>query len=500
MLAFLSTRPTNDESMAKRASLRSQLEMDLRRISEGRHHDPHSVLGIHERDGARARAGLPPAARDVRLDGRYRQPPASRTRIFSPGAARAAELATHYSVSWTDAHGSPLRTSRSLLVPAAARHAGGRVLFQRPASRRMAIPRRARHVGRWRCGRALRRVGAGCGARQRRRPVLSIGMGAAIPCACSAAPAYGSCSFPASARARSTSSRSGTGIHGAISAESRSVCACCRAAARDGIHRHATVIFRVARRRVDRATRGARLAARADEHLRGAPGLVAPATTTAASSTIARSRTSSRRTRSGSASRTSSCCRSPSIRSTTRGVIRRRATSRRPAGTARRTTCATSSTSVITRHRRAARLGARALSPRRAWPRELRRHARSTNMPTRARPSTRTGARSSSTTSGTKCAPSCCRARTTGCTSSTSTACASTPVASMLYLDFSKQRRRVRAEQARRHAQPRSHRVPARAERGDARRVPRHARSSRKSRRTGRRSRARPTWAASASR
>ncbi len=44
---------------------------------------------------------------------------------------------------------------------------------------------------------------------------------------------------------------------------------------------------------VDRATRGARLAARADEHLRGAPRLVASRMPTAASSTIARSRTSS---------------------------------------------------------------------------------------------------------------------------------------------------------------------------------------------------------------
>ena len=47
-------------------------------------------------------------------------------------------------------------------------------------------------------------------------------------------------------------------------------------------------------------------------------------------------------------------------------------------------------------------------------------------------------------------------------------------VASMLYLDFSKQRRRVRAEPARRQSQPRSRRVPARAERRHASLVPRH--------------------------
>ena len=50
-----------------------------------------------------------------------------------------------------------------------------------------------------------------------------------------------------------------------------------------------------------------------------------------------------------SASRTSSCCPSPSIRSTTRGAISARATSRRRAGTARRTSCATSSASCTQR-------------------------------------------------------------------------------------------------------------------------------------------------------
>ena len=44
------------------------------------------------------------------------------------------------------------------------------------------------------------------------------------------------------------------------------------------------------------------------------------------------------------ATRTSSCCRSPSIRWTSRGATRRPATSRRPAATAHRTTCAHSST------------------------------------------------------------------------------------------------------------------------------------------------------------
>src|SRR3954469_8837573 len=42
-VSVLSTRLHYDQSMAKRPDFRLQLEMDLRRIAEGRHHDPHSV-------------------------------------------------------------------------------------------------------------------------------------------------------------------------------------------------------------------------------------------------------------------------------------------------------------------------------------------------------------------------------------------------------------------------------------------------------------------------
>ena len=70
-VSVLSTRLYYEESMAKRVDFRTQLEMDLRRIAEGRHHDPHSLLGIHERDGVVQVLLYIPAARDVKLDGRF---------------------------------------------------------------------------------------------------------------------------------------------------------------------------------------------------------------------------------------------------------------------------------------------------------------------------------------------------------------------------------------------------------------------------------------------
>jgi 1,4-alpha-glucan branching enzyme len=87
--------------MAKRVDFRTQLEMDLRRIAEGRHHDPHSVLGIHERDGAAHVLLYIPAARDVKLDGRLDAARLDGTDFFSWSGPRSA-LTQHYKVSWTD--------------------------------------------------------------------------------------------------------------------------------------------------------------------------------------------------------------------------------------------------------------------------------------------------------------------------------------------------------------------------------------------------------------
>ena len=87
--------------MAKRADFRTQLEMDLRRIAEGRHHDPHSILGIHERDGIARVCVYIPSARDVKLDDRFDAPRAGDSDFFSWSGPRSA-LSTHYKVSWVD--------------------------------------------------------------------------------------------------------------------------------------------------------------------------------------------------------------------------------------------------------------------------------------------------------------------------------------------------------------------------------------------------------------
>ena len=78
------------------------------------------------------------------------------------------------------------------------------------------------------------------------------------------------------------------------------------------------------------------------------------------------------------------------------------------------------------RHRRARRLGARALPEGRVGAGALRRHRRCTSTPTPARASTPTGARWSSTSGATRCATSSSPTRCSGWRSCTSTGCAST--------------------------------------------------------------------------
>ena len=91
------------------------------------------------------------------------------------------------------------------------------------------------------------------------------------------------------------------------------------------------------------------------------------------------------------------------------------------------------------RHRRASWTGCPRTSPRTSgrWPAST--APRSTRTRTRTAASTRTGAPTSSTSAAARCATSSSPTRCTGSRSSTSTACGSTRVASMLYLDYSRE-------------------------------------------------------------
>jgi 1,4-alpha-glucan branching enzyme len=93
--------------MAKRAVVYSPHETDLRRIAEGRHHDPHAVLGIHERGGQAHVLLYIPSARDVRLDGRFDAARIGDSDFFA-WSGPPGELSRPYRVSWTDSDGALL--------------------------------------------------------------------------------------------------------------------------------------------------------------------------------------------------------------------------------------------------------------------------------------------------------------------------------------------------------------------------------------------------------
>ena len=206
-------------------------------------------------------------------------------RISSPGAARAGELAAHYRVSWTDSHGTCFEqvdpyTFASLVDPREARGVFAPAGTGRPgaSSARTCMSHRRRAPA----------CASPCGRRMRSASAWSAhsatGTGGAIRCACSAAAACGSCSFPGSAPASSTSSRSAIAQTGAIFLKSDP---CARAgelrpATASIVAQPASPIAWTDRDWLERRA-GARLAARADEHLRGAPRLVAAACATAAS-------------------------------------------------------------------------------------------------------------------------------------------------------------------------------------------------------------------------
>ena len=91
--------------MAIRSTLRTRLETDLRRLAEGRHHDPHGVLGLHESDGSADVLLYIPAAREVRIEGRLDAARIGDTDFFAWSGARA-QVSAPYRVSWRNSSGT----------------------------------------------------------------------------------------------------------------------------------------------------------------------------------------------------------------------------------------------------------------------------------------------------------------------------------------------------------------------------------------------------------
>jgi 1,4-alpha-glucan branching enzyme len=81
------------------------LEMDLRRIAAGTHHDPHAILGPHLRSRQLHVLLFIPDARDVLLEGHLSAARLPDSDFFHWEGARKA-LPPRYRVSWTDARGT----------------------------------------------------------------------------------------------------------------------------------------------------------------------------------------------------------------------------------------------------------------------------------------------------------------------------------------------------------------------------------------------------------
>jgi 1,4-alpha-glucan branching enzyme len=93
------------ERMTAIDALIARLDGDLRRIREGRHHDPHGVLGPHEHAGALVVIVHMPTASRVRLDRRHETSRIGGTDFFVWRGARR-DLPPRYPVSWIDTNGA----------------------------------------------------------------------------------------------------------------------------------------------------------------------------------------------------------------------------------------------------------------------------------------------------------------------------------------------------------------------------------------------------------
>jgi 1,4-alpha-glucan branching enzyme len=81
------------------------LQQDLHRIASGRHHDPHAVLGAHQRQGALTLLAYLPAVQAVQAAAfELERLPNS---DFFCWQGTPGQMPAHYQLNWTDRHGVP---------------------------------------------------------------------------------------------------------------------------------------------------------------------------------------------------------------------------------------------------------------------------------------------------------------------------------------------------------------------------------------------------------
>ena len=182
------------------------LELDLRRIAAGEHHDPHAILGAHGSGGRFHVLLFIPGASDVRLEDRFEAARVPDSDFFLFEGKRKA-LPAHYRVSWAEAGHRREQVDPYCFEPLV--DAQDTATFTRgnhyTAWRFLGAHAMTARVGR---RRALRGVGAECGTGQRGGPLLPVGRPPLPDAHRSARAASGSCSCRASASASTTSSRS----------------------------------------------------------------------------------------------------------------------------------------------------------------------------------------------------------------------------------------------------------------------------------------------------